>query len=231
MLEWFCQKIKIGRNHLAAFRIILLFSNTYTLSVCTKGILYRNNKTGNTQSTMFAERVYHLNGIYSQENYQMCEGWRKDFKLKVVWKKKYNRMTHRVNFIAVFLSVIQPYHSRMLFPMEVFCGLVQQLPAGLWVIQGTREIQKDRPFVNMGYTFDTLLCWLLIKLYISMLRMLLIPVSLLLNYLMPRKQKLSQQVWIHSYITKSDPRILLHLQMSSLDKPGRIVLTSYSDWD
>ena len=42
----------------------------------------------------------------------------------------------------------------MLFLKEVFGGLVQQLPASLWVIEGTREIQMDRTFVNMGYIFD-----------------------------------------------------------------------------
>ena len=55
----------------------------------------------------------------------------------------------------------------MLFLKGVIGGLVQQLPAGLWVIEGTRKIQKDGTFVNMGYIFDNLLCWLLIKLLAS----------------------------------------------------------------
>ena len=42
----------------------------------------------------------------------------------------------------------------MLFLKGVFGGLVQQLPAGLWVIEGMRKIQKDGTFVNMGYIFD-----------------------------------------------------------------------------
>ena len=46
----------------------------------------------------------------------------------------------------------------MLFLKEAFGGLVQQLSAGLWVVEGTREIKKHDTFVNMGYIFDNLLC-------------------------------------------------------------------------
>ena len=42
----------------------------------------------------------------------------------------------------------------MLFLKGVFGGLVHQLPAGLWAIEGTRKIQMDGTFVNMGYIFD-----------------------------------------------------------------------------
>ena len=166
MLKWFCQKIKIGRDHLAALKIISLFWETFTLLICTKEFLYRNNENVTTWSTMFAQRVYHFNGIYSQEKYSMCESWGENFRLKGVYFGKDNWVTYWVNFITFWISH-QPYHSRMLFLKEVFGGLLQQLPAGLWVIEGTRKIQNDRTFVNMGYVFDNLLCWLLIKLLAS----------------------------------------------------------------
>ena len=34
---------------------------------------------------MFAERVYHFNGIYSREKFPMCEGWGENFGLKGVY--------------------------------------------------------------------------------------------------------------------------------------------------
>ena len=167
MLKWFWQKIKIGRYHLAAFKIISLFLETFTLSICTQEFLYRNNENGNTWSTMFAQRAYHFSGIYSQAKYSMCESWRENFRLKGLHIGKDNWVTYWVNFITVFWINHQPYHSRMLFLKGVFGGLVQQLHAGLWVIEGTRKIEKDRTFVNMEYIFDNLLCWLLIKLLAS----------------------------------------------------------------
>ena len=163
MLKWFCQKLKIGRDHLAAFKIILLFLETFTLPICTKDFFYRNNENGNTWSTIFAQRVYHLYGIYSQEKYSMCESWRENFRLKGVYIGKDNWVTYSVNFTNGFWI----NHNRMLFLKGVFGGLVQQLLAGLLVIEGTRKIQKDGTFVNMEYIFDNLLCWLLIKLLAS----------------------------------------------------------------
>ena len=91
---------------------------------------------------------------------ERTSGWKE----YILNKKTNNWMIYWVNIINVFWPIIQPYLSRMMFLKEVFGGLVQQLPAGLWVIEGTREIQKDRTFVNMGYIFDNLFCWLLIKL-------------------------------------------------------------------
>ena len=61
----------------------------------------------------------------------------------------------------------------MLFLKEVFGGLVQQVPAGLWVIKGTRDVQTDRTFVNMGYMFVVLVA----HQTTSILKMLLILVS------------------------------------------------------
>ena len=83
----------------------------------------------------------------------------------------------------------------MLFLKGVFGGLVQQLPAGLWVIEGTRKSQKDGTFVNMGYIFDNFVL-LAAHQTTSILRMLLTLVSLLLNCLMQNNQKLSQQLRI-----------------------------------
>ena len=80
----------------------------------------------------------------------------------VYWERQLGDLLSQ--FHNFFFINHQPYHSRMLFLKGVFGGLVQQLPAGLWVIEGTRKIQKDGTFVNMGYIFDNLLCWLLIKL-------------------------------------------------------------------
>ena len=102
MRKWFLQKIKTGTDHFAAFRIISLFSETFTLSVCTKEFLCRNNENGNTQSTMFAERVYHFNGIYSLEKYPVCEGWRQNFRLKGVQNGEDNWMTYWDNSITGF---------------------------------------------------------------------------------------------------------------------------------
>ena len=93
----------------------------------------------------------------------MCESWRENFRLKGVYIGKDNWVTYSVNFTNGFWI----NHSRMLFLKGVFGGLVQQLLAGLLVIEGTRKIQKDGTFVNMEYIFDNLLCWLLIKLLAS----------------------------------------------------------------
>ena len=94
----------------------------------------------------------------------MCEGWRENFGLKGVHLENKKLVDLLSQFHNCFWINHEPYHSRMLFLKEVFGGLMQQLPAGLWVIEGKREIQKDRIFVNMGYIVDNLFCWLLIKL-------------------------------------------------------------------
>ena len=86
----FVKKIKIGRDHLSVFRTILLFLETFTLSVCTKEFPYRNNENGNTRSIVFAERVYKFNGIYSKKSTQYVKvgertsGWTKK-KKKIGW--------------------------------------------------------------------------------------------------------------------------------------------------
>ena len=112
------KKSKIGRDHLTVFRTILLFLKIFTLPVYTKEFLYRYKENGNTRSIVFAERVYHSNGIYSQE--KIPNVWRLEKELQVergiFWKKKPNNcMTYWVNFALFFGPIIQPYLSRMLF--------------------------------------------------------------------------------------------------------------------
>ena len=77
------KKIKIHRDHLAAFRIILLLLDTLTLSVCTKEFLYRNSENGNTWSTMFTDRIYHFNAYIPKKSTQCVKvgertsGWKR----------------------------------------------------------------------------------------------------------------------------------------------------------
>ena len=159
MLKRFRQKINIGRDHLTAFRTILLFSETFMY----KGIPIQKQWKWKYSKHIFAERVYHFNGTYSKDKYPMYEGRRENFRLKGVNLEK-NWMTYRVNFITGFFTNHPAYLSRKLFLTGALGGLVQQLPAGLWVIEGRRKIQKDGTFVNMGYIFGNLFCWLLIRL-------------------------------------------------------------------
>ena len=135
MRKWFCQKIKIDRD-LAAFKIILLFLETFTLSICTKEFLYRNSENGNILEAQCLHRGFIISMTYIPKKNTQCvkvgertSGWK-----GCVYIGKDNWVTYWVNFITGFWINHQPYHCRMLFLKGVFGGLVQQLPAGLWVV-------------------------------------------------------------------------------------------------
>ena len=118
ILKRFRQNIKIGRYHLTAFRTILLFSETFTLSVCTK----KQWKWKYSKHNVCREGLQFQWHIFPRK---VPNVWRLERELQVergiYWEKNNNWMTYLVKFITVFWPIIQPYLSRMPFLKDVTC--------------------------------------------------------------------------------------------------------------